>query len=413
MKQKVELSKIMGTAFYDLHRDILEQKHTHYWCKGGRGSGKSSFISLEIILGMMANEEAHAVVLRKVAKNLRGSVMEQLLWAIQSLGVSAQWETKLEPPELIYKKTGQKIVFKGADNPKKMKSTKFRYGYPKYIWYEEVDEFGGMQEIRNINQSLMRGGTDFVVFYSFNPPKSHNSWVNEVVLEKRADTLVHHSTYLTMPKAWLGEQFFWEAEYMKKRHQKSYRHEYLGEVVGFGGEVFTNIVLREITEEELQTFDHIARGLDWGYAVDPLHYTVNHFDRTRRRLYIFFELQEVRMSNRVLAEQIKMENKQNDVIVCDSAEPKSIAELREYGLQAMGAKKGADSVSYGIKWLQDLEEIVIDPVRCPKTAKEFAGYALEEDGNGGWKSYFPDRNNHSIDAVRYSREKDMQPLRIW
>ena len=413
MRKKIELSTVMGKAFYDVHRDIWEQKHTHYWCKGGRGSGKSSFISLEIVLGMMADSDAQAVVLRKVAKNLRGSVMEQLLWAIQSLGVSAQWESKLEPLELIYKKTGQKIVFKGADNSRKMKSTKFRNGYPKYIWYEEVDEFGGMQEIRNINQSLMRGGKDFVVFYSFNPPKSHNSWVNEVVREKREDTLVHHSTYLSMPKEWLGEQFFWEAEYMKKKHRKSYCHEYLGEVVGFGGEVFGNVTMREITQQELEMFDHIARGLDWGYAVDPLHYTVNHYDSTRRRLYIFFEIQEIRMSNRVLAEKIKAENKQNDSIVCDSAEPKSIAELREYGLQAMGAKKGADSVSYGIKWLQDLEEIVIDPVRCPKTAKEFVNYSLEEDGNGGWRAYFPDKNNHSIDAVRYSRERDMQPLQIW
>ena len=119
------------------------------------------------------------------------------------------------------------------------------------------------------------------------------------------------------------------------------------------------------------------------------------------------------MSNRLLAAEIQKENKGNELVVCDSAEPKSIAELQEYGISAMGAKKGPDSVVYGMKWLQDLEEIVIDSKRCPMTAKEFTEYELESDGNGGWKAYFPDRNNHAIDAVRYSRERDMRPVRIW
>lgn len=412
-EKKIFLSSLIGPAFYEVHRDIAAHRHVHYWLKGGRGSGKSSFVSLEIILGMMADPKAHAVVLRKVAVNLKDSVFEQLWWAIRSLGVEEQWESKLSPMEMVYKKTGQKIIFKGADKPRKIKSAKFREGYVKYIWYEEVDEFSGMGEIRTINQSLMRGGEDFVVFYSFNPPRSLQSWVNGEAAEEREDKLVHHSTYQTMPKEWLGEQFFLEAAYMEKRHNESYRHEYLGEAVGCGGEVFHNVVLRQITEEEIRTFDHVARGLDWGYAVDPLHYTVNHYDNTRRRLYIFFELHKVGMSNRLLAAEIQKENKENGLVVCDSAEPKSIAELQEYGISAMGAKKGPDSVVYGMKWLQDLEEIVIDPKRCPMTAKEFTEYELESDGNGSWKAYFPDRNNHAIDAVRYSRERDMRPVRVW
>ena len=412
-ERKILLSSIISPAFYDIHQDILSHGHVHYWLKGGRGSGKSSFVSVELILGMMADPQAHAVVLRKVAANLKDSVFEQLWWAIRSLGVEQEWESKTYPMEMKYKKSGQRIIFKGADRPKKIKSAKFRDGYVKYIWYEEVDEFAGMDEIRTINQSLMRGGKDFVVFYSFNPPKSLKNWVNGAVLEPRADTLVHHSTYLTMPKEWLGEQFFWEAAYMERRHTDSYRHEYLGEAIGCGGEIFSNIVLRQIPAEEMAAFDHIARGLDWGYARDPLHYTVNHYDSARRRLYIFYELHKAGMSNRLLAAEIPKENPDGETVVCDSAEPKSIAELREYGIDAIGAKKGPDSVGYGIKWLQDLEEIVIDPIRCPMTAKEFTEYALEEDGNGGWKAYFPDRDNHAIDAVRYSREQDMRPIQIW
>ncbi len=413
MKKTITLSSVIAPTFYGVHESLTKGSHTHYWMKGGRGSGKSSFISIEIILGMMQDENANAVVLRKVAANLKDSVFAQLMWAVEVLGAEDEWESRISNMEMIYKRTGQKIIFKGADQPRKIKSAKFQKGYAKYIWYEEADEFLGIDEIRTINQSLMRGGEIFSVFYSYNPPKSLKSWVNCEALEKREDKLLHHSTYLDMPKEWLGSQFLAEAEYMKEKKPEAYRHEYLGEATGTGGEVFHNLVLREISEEECREFDRISRGLDWGYAVDPLHYTVNHYDSTRRRLYIFFEIHKVGISNRLLAGEIKKEQDGSQTVVCDSAEPKSIAELREYGIDAVPAKKGPDSVAYGMKWLQDLEEIVIDPVRCPATAREFVGYELERDGQGGWKAKYPDRNNHAIDAVRYSREGDMRPVRIW
>ncbi|MCI5678501.1 MAG: PBSX family phage terminase large subunit [Bacteroidales bacterium] len=407
-----KLSQCIGKGFYGLHRDIREGGHTHYWLKGGRGSGKSSFLSIEIILGLVEDEDANAVVLRKVAANLRDSVFEQMTWASHALGVEDEWERKVSPMELVRKNTGQKVLFRGCDDPRKLKSIKFQRGYAKFIWYEEVDEFGGMQELRNLNQSLMRGGEEFRIFYSYNPPKHARSWVNQEMAEEREDRLVHHSTYKEMPQEWLGSQFLAEAEYIRKRHPETYRHEYMGEVTGSGGEVFRNLTLREISDEEIAAFDRISRGLDWGYAVDPLHYTVNHYDKTRRRLYIFFELRAQGMSNRRLAEEIGKENPNHREVICDSAEPKSIAEMRDYGVAAVGAKKGPDSVYYGIKWLQDLEEIIIDPKRCPETAKEFYGYEYEGDGKGGWKAAFPDRENHAIDAVRYSREDDMRHIRI-
>ena len=412
MTRKIKLSSCIGEGFYGLHRDIRRGKHTYYWLKGGRGSGKSSFISIEILLGIIADENANAVVIRKVAANLKDSVFEQMNWAIRTLGVEDEWERKMSPLELVRKGTGQRILFRGCDDPRKLKSVKFQKGYAKYIWYEEADEFSGMAEIRSMNQSLMRGGEAFRVFYSYNPPKFARSWVNQEAAEERTDRLVHHSTYLAMKTEWLGSQFLAEAEYIRKRHPETYRHEYLGEVTGGGGEVFRNLNLREITDQEIASFDRIRRGLDWGYAVDPLHYTVNHYDRTRRRLYIFYELRAQGMSNRRLAEEIRKENPNRQEIICDSAEPKSIAEMREYGILAVGAKKGPDSVYYGIKWLQDLEEIIIDPKRCPETAREFSGYEYEPAGRGGWKAGFPDRENHAIDAVRYSREDDMRYIRV-
>ena len=406
------LKDVIAPSFYSIHNDIKNNKHTHYWLKGGRGSTKSSFISIEIILGMMKDKNANCVTLRKVGFNLKDSVYEQFKWAISVLGVDNYWQFRLNPLEIRFILTGQKIIFRGADNPKKIKSTKFSKGYCKYIWYEELDEFNGMEEVRTINQSLMRGGEKFFVFYSYNPPKSNRNWVNSEGLNENKSRLIHHSTYLTVPKEWLGEQFFIEAEYLKNTKPDIYKHEYLGEVIGTGGEVFNNITIRNISDNEIQTFDRIARGLDWGYAVDPLHYTVNHYDKTRKRLYIFYEIHAVSMSNRKVSELIKVENKGNKIIVCDSAEPKSIAELNDYGINVVGARKGPDSVEYGIKWLQDLEEIIIDPIRCPNTAREFNSYELEQDKEGNFKSRFPDKNNHSIDAVRYSREFDMRNVKV-
>lgn len=412
---EVRLKNIIAPSFYDIHNDIKYNRYTHYWLKGGRGSTKSSFAGIEIILGMMKDPDANAVALRKVKETLKDSVFEQLIWAIEKLKVAEYWDIKHNPMELTYTPTGQKILFRGADKPRKIKSIKVSKGYTKFIWYEEVDEFNGMEEIRMINQSLMRGGQQFVVFYTYNPPNSIRSWVNEEVLHAREDRIVHHSTYLTVPKEWLGEQFLIEAEHLKKVNEKAYRHEYLGEVTGTGGEIFANIVARRITDVEIKTFDRIKRGLDFGYAVDPVHYSVSYYDKTRRRLYIFYEIHQVRLSNRRLAEMIKQENKNNNPIIADSAEPKSIGELKSYGINIRGARKGPDSVEYGIKFLQDLEEIIIDPEKCPNTLREFLNYELEKDSNGNFKAEYPDKNNHSIDSIRYALEDEMRSsgVRVW
>jgi PBSX family phage terminase large subunit len=341
---RVKLSCLIAQSFYDIHKDIKQGLHTHYWLDGGRGSTKSSFVSIEIVKGIMEDPEANAVALRKVKDTLKDSVYEQLCWSIEVLGVSDYWEIPESKLVLTYKPTGQQIKFRGADKPKKIKSIKFRHGYCKYIWYEELDEFSGMEEVRMINQSLMRGGEKFVVFYSYNPPKSANNWVNAEVKLTRPYRLTHHSTYLTVPKEWLGEQFFIEANHLKETKLDNYKHEYLGEVTGTGGEVFTNVKCRPITEEEIKDFYNIRRGMDFGYAVDPFSYDVMHYDRKKKRLYIFYELYKVGLSNKAAYDTIKLENKNNEQVIADSAEPKSINELRQYGLRIIGAKKGPDSV---------------------------------------------------------------------
>lgn len=407
----VKISKLIAPVFYPAHKDIAHAGHTHYWLLGGRGSTKSSFVSIEIPLGMMRDGQrgciTHAVILRRYAVTLRESVFAQLLWGIETLGVAHLWQSSTAPLSLTYQPTGQKILFRGADDPMKMKSIKVERGYIKYGWYEEVNEFEGEEKIRSINQSLLRGGEQYAFFYSYNPPRSCHNWCNLYVQQKRADTLVVRSSYLDVPRQWLGEQFLTEAEYLKAVKPDAYAHEYLGQATGTGGEVFENVTLREITDAQIETFDRLRRGLDWGYAADPLAYNEVYFDKTRLRLYIFRELHAYRLPNRKAADLLAPWAGTGK-IVCDSAEPKSIDEMRSLGLRTVGAKKGPDSVEYGIKWLQDLEEIIIDPVRCPETAREFTSYELEREREGHFKSGFPDRNNHHIDAVRYACEEDMR-----
>lgn len=406
-KTTVRLTDLIAPAFYDLHYDIKQGLHTHYKLKGGRGSTKSSFISVEIIKGMMEDPDANAVCYRKVGNTLQESVYEQLLWAIDALQVSHLWRANLTPLRLTYLPTGQRIIFRGMDDPNKAKSIKIRKGYFKFIWLEERAELDGEEDERKVLQSLMRGGSKFIVFYSWNPPKSINNWVNQDVLYSREDTIVHHSDYRSVPTEWLGEQFLIEAEHLKETKPKAYEHEYLGIAIGTGGQVFDNVVTRKITAEELAHFDKLRNGLDWGYAADPFAFIQSHYDKTHRRLFIFGEVYQVKLSNRKAALQMIKMNPDNKLTIADSAEPKSIAELRELGINIKGAVKGPGSVEFGIKFLQDLEEIVIDPVRCPNAAREFNGYELERDKNGNFKGSYPDKDNHTIDAVRYSLEDDM------
>ena len=267
----MNLSSIIAPSFFDLHKWIKEERYTHIVCKGGRGSTKSSFISIELILNLMKYNNINAVVLRKTANTLETSVLNQCIWSISMLKVDEYWQIKKSPMELTYLPNGNKIIFRGCDEPIKIKSIKFAKGYCKYIWFEEWSEFNGMEETRNVLQSLMRGGSRFMVFYSFNPPKSINSWTYSELINEREDRYVHSSTYLDVPREWLGEQFFIEAEHLKEVNELAYRNEYLGEATGTGGAVFDNLTIRTITDDEINSFDRLRDGIDFGLICSPVY----------------------------------------------------------------------------------------------------------------------------------------------
>lgn len=401
---EVRLSKIIGPAFHLLARDVFSHGHTHYDLSGGRGSLKSSCVSVLVPLLIVSNPNVHALVLRKVANTIRDSVYAQYMWAIGELGMAAHWEAKVSPMELIYKPTGQKIMFRGADDPMKIKSIKVPFGYIAITHFEEKDQFAGRAEIRSILQSTMRGGSMFWNFESYNPPISRDNWANKDSLEDRPDRLCHKSTYLEAPAEWLGNQFIAEAEHLRDTNEKAYRHEYLGEAVGTGGNVFENLELRAITNEEIKTFDRIYQGADWGWFPDPFAFVRLHYDKARETIYIIDEIYANKLTNEASGKMI-LDRKYTDAYITeDSAEPKSVADHRAMGIPAKAAVKGPGSVEYGMKWLQK-RKIVIDKARTPNAYREFVGYEYERNKEGDIISGYPDADNHTIDATRYALER--------
>lgn len=404
---EINIADRIARSFDSVFWDVQVHGHTFYWLPGGRGSTKSSFVGIEVPLLLMQHPQCHAVVLRKVGNTIKNSVYPQIQWGIEQLCVADRFKCITSPHEITYKATGQKILFFGVDDPMKVKSIKLPFGYVGIVWYEELDQFSGMEEIRNLNQSLLRGGETYWVFASYNPPKSRNNWVNEEILNEYPDRLVHKTTYLDVPREWLGEQFLLEAEKLKAKNETAYNHEYLGEVTGTGGAVFENVEDMAMTDEMISQFDRRYYGLDFGFAVDPLAFVAMRYDAKHEDLYIFDEIYQQKLTNSNAA-QLILRKIGSQHIMADSAEPKSIAEMKAAGLFISGAKKGPDSVDYGVKWLQGRRRIYIDKRRAPNAYREFVSYEYERNRAGQYISAYPDANNHAIDAVRYGLWRVMQ-----
>lgn len=392
---------LLGPQYNDVYRDVRAGAHTEYIFNGGRGSIKSSTVSLLFVERLVNNPSVHGLIARQVKDTLRDSVYAQIQWAINELGLTEKFKMTLSPMEMEYLPTGQKIYFRGADDPFKIKSIKPPFGYIGLLWFEELDQFRGAEAVRNIEQSVIRGGDKAWIFKSFNPPRTKANWANKYILIPKESQYKHFSNYLQVPAEWLGKIFLEEAEHLKQVNPDAYEHEYMGVANGHGGMVFQNLQLREITDKQIAQFDRILHGNDWGFSVDPFSYGKMHYDAARRILYIFDELYGTRMDNATTAEKLKPKlNGQQ--IIADSAEPKSIADWKKVGINVRAAEKGPDSVNYSMKWLQSLTAIVIDPVRCPHHAEEFANYEHEKDKDGEFISGYPDKNNHTIDDTRYA-----------
>lgn len=394
-------ARVIGKAFVDINRNFEPNKT--YVFKGGRGGLKSSYVSLKIIELIKNNPQVHACVVRKVSATLKDSVFAQLKWAIHELGLDDEFRAKTNPLEITYVKTGQKIYFRGCDDPLKLKSIKPEFGYLGILWKEERDQLAGADEERSINQSVLRGGNLAWDISSYNPPKSTSNWVNRELAIEDPNRVVHNSSYLDAPPEWLGQKFIEDAKHLEEVNPIAYQHEYLGIPNGAGGSVFEDVEIREISDEEIATFDRIFQGVDWGWYPDIYAFVRLAYDSARETIYIFAEHTGNKLSNSDTAQWIKEQGYDDYRITCDSAEPKSVNDYKDLGLPAFPAIKGAGSIEYSFKWLA-VRHIVIDPKRCPTASQEFINYEYERDRNGDVISGYPDANNHVIDAVRYATE---------
>lgn len=390
-------------CFHWAIRDIRDKKHLEYVFKGGRGSTKSTTVGMTIVELMKNNHDIHAVVCRKVGNTIKDSVYNKIKWAIGKQEFTEEFDSKLSPMEITLKSTGQKIYFRGADDPEKIKSINPEFGYIGILWFEELDQFAGPEEIRKIEQSAIRGGDIAWIFKSFNPPKTMNNWANKYILEPKENRIVHSSTYLDVPKGWLGQPFIDEAEHLKEVNPNAYEHEYMGIANGNGGNVFEYLEIRNITDEEISHMDRIFPGVDYGWYPDAFCYLRTYYDSAREKIYLIDELYVNKWSNSKTADWIKKKGYDDYTMICDSAEPKSVNDFRDAGLPARGAIKGPGSIEYGFKFLQT-KTLVIDPKRTPNAYKEITEYEYDRDKEGNVISGYPDGNDHAISALRYAYE---------
>ncbi|MCQ2300353.1 MAG: phage terminase large subunit [Bacteroidales bacterium] len=386
---------------------------------GGRGSLKSSTISILIILGLERDAReadalrkmgdprwrshlTHAVCFRKIGSDLATSVFAQMEWAITKLGLEDEYVLTKSPLRILRRKSGQVIYFRGLDDPTKVKSIRAPgLGFFKYLWAEELDQFDGMEEIRSVRQSVLRGGHKFQTFYSYNPPETTANWVNYEMALHTPGRKVYRTNYLSVPKEWLGENFFIEAEITRRQNERAYRHEYLGEITGNGGSVFPNLVEREITDEELSRYDRLCLGLDFGFSLDPSAFSASYYDQNHNRLIVFDEIYQTNLRNVELAEMIKAKPYVGyNYIMCDSAEPKSIADLEAFGINALPVVK--TERRFGFKWLQSLNEIVVSQRRTPNAYRELSQAEYRKTASGQFISDYPKVNDHFLDSLRYA-----------
>lgn len=423
---RIPITECIAPCYTPIHQDMQEGRHTFYYFPGGRGSAKSSFCALEVVQGIMDNQEANGIVFRRYAATMRESTFSQIAWAIEMLGAGDLWKGNVSPMQFTYIPTGQQIQFRGVDDSAKIKSIKPRHGYFKFCWFEEFSEFDGPNMIRSVLQSVMRGGADFCILASFNPPISKAAWSNKYIQIPNAKALVFHSDYTMIPPEWLGEGFIAEAQRLEQVNPDAFKHEYMGIPTTTAGLVFPNVQARTISEEEIQGMQYFYAGIDWGFASDPLAFIRASYDSRKQTIYILDEIIKRGCSNQQAVELIAEKgfnlspdsakryhsifSPEHDpgpgdqLIICDSAEPKSVQDVRRLGLRAIACKKYPGSVNYGIRWLQS-KTIVIDQQRTPIAFQEFTEYEYMRTKDGEILSDVPDKNNHCIDSLRYALDQ--------
>jgi phage terminase large subunit len=376
-------------------------------CKGSRASKKSKTTALWYIYNLMKYKDANLLVVRKTYRTLKDSCYKELKWAVHRYGVDHLWSFALNPLEATYKPTGQKIYFRGLDDPLKVTSITVDVGCLCWAWLEEAYEVMNEDDFNILDESI-RGRVPDGLFkqwtITFNPWNEHH-WLKKRFFDATPDPDILAMTTNYMCNEWLDESDKRLFERMKVQNPRRYA------VAGLGGWGIVDGLVYESWREEAFDVDEIRKrpgivstfGLDFGYTNDPTALFCGLLDETNKQLFVFDEMYEKGMSNKRIAERVQEMGYGKERITADSAEPKSIDELKSLSLRVRAAKKGKDSVQNGIQWIQDLE-VIIHP-RCVNFITEISNYTWDKDKFGNKLNVPIDDFNHLMDAMRYALEQ--------
>lgn len=408
MKEKkiLNLPELVGKGYGEFWR----WKGRYRVCKGSRASKKSKTAALWYIVNMMKYSEANLLVIRKVFRTLKDSCFTELKWAVERLGVGKLWDVKESPLEMTYKPTGQKIYFRGLDDPLKITSITVEKGYLCWAWIEEAYEIGSEKDFNMLDESI-RGaipedsGLFKQITLTFNPWNEHH-WLKKRFFDREDPEVLAITTNYTCNE-WLDKCDLMVFENMRKNDPRRYR------VAGLGDWGITEGLVYENWEEKAFDLEEIRRmtntrsvfGLDFGYTNDPTALFCGLADKSAKTLWVFDEMYKKGMSNEKIAKEIISMGYGKERIRADSAEPKSIDRLYDLGLTRIrSAAKGRDSVNSGIDLLRGYR-IIVHP-KCVNFLTEISNYTWKKDRATGKCINVPcDDFNHLMDAMRYAAEE--------
>ena len=409
--KKIRLPDLVGKGY----KDFWNFKGRYRVCKGSRGSKKSKTTALFFIYSMMKYPGANLLVVRKVYRTLKDSCFTDLKWAINILGVQDYWSVKESPLEIIYIPTGQKILFRGLDDPLKVTSITVETGNLCWAWIEEAYEINKEQDFNMLDESI-RGTVEEPLYkqitLTFNPWNERH-WLKKRFFDVEDENIMAKTTSY-MCNEWLDESDKKLFEDMKKNNPRRYQVAGLGEWGIVEGLVYENWRELEFDWREILNKRQKAKavfGLDFGYTNDPAAFFCGILDREQKEIYVFDEIYQKGMQNRAIYNNIEKLGFRKEIIVADSAEPKSIEHLRSLGLMRIKAsRKGKDSINAGVQFIQDFK-IFIHP-RCNNFLTEISNYSWDKDKFDKTINKPIDDFNHLMDAMRYALEDYMRNNRM-